>query len=372
MERFYLDNPLKIAIVGAGPSGIYCALQILFGFEKFNFSNYSITIFDKSQVLRTILPTGGTRCNITNSIADIKEFASNYPRGEKFLYSLFFRHFTFETLEFFKSIGIETYIQDDGRIFPISNSAKDVKDKMLSALREFKNVKLIHKNITSKDELKNFDKIIIAAGSRGSLDLIKSFNQPYKPFKSALCALCVRDFNYPKGVSVKSLDGEFIFTNDGISGPLAFKISSLNVDKDFPYNISIRLFEVEKLLELINQNPKKSIGNLVSALIPKSLAHVIVDEFDKKAAEVSKRKIEGYSVLNLEIISKSNQGEIVNAGGIELNSIDKNCKSKINDNLWFCGEILNIDGFCGGFNLQNCWSSAFVVANDVIHSIIKM
>ena len=78
-----------------------------------------------------------------------------------------------------------------------------------------------------------------------------------------------------------------------------------------------------------------------------------------------------YSILNLKITGTTNQGEIVNSGGVELNSIDKNCKSKLYDNLWFCGEILDIDGFCGGFNLQNCWSSGFVVAKDVINSIIK-
>ncbi|MBR5304083.1 MAG: aminoacetone oxidase family FAD-binding enzyme [Candidatus Gastranaerophilales bacterium] len=371
MEQFCQDKITKIAIVGAGPSGIYCALQILFGFKEQNFSNFKLLIFDKAQALRTILPTGGGRCNLTNSITDIKEFSKNYPRGEKFLYSLFSRHFNFDTLEFFETIDIKTYTQEDGRIFPKSNSAKDVKDKMLSALRKFKNVELVNKNIVSKDELKSFDRIIICAGSKGTSELIESFNQPMKPFKRALCALKIKDFKYPKGVSVKSLDGDFIFTSDGISGPLAFKISSLNVDKNFPYNVSIKLFDVQQLFELIDHNSKKSIGNLISTLIPKSLAQVIVDDFDKKAAEVSKRNIEKYSVLNLEIIDNANQGEIVHSGGVELNSVDKNCKSKIVDNLWFCGEILDIDGLCGGFNLQNCWSSAYVVAKDVIYSIIN-
>lgn len=365
MEQFCQDNA-KIAIVGAGPAGIYCALQILD-----ELPNCKIVIFDKGQILRTILPTGGGRCNLTNSIVDIKEFASNYPRGEKFLYSLFSRHFNSDSTDFFNKIGIKTYTQEDGRIFPKSNSAKDVKDKMLNALKKYKNVKLVNKNVASKDDLSGFDRIIISAGSRGVENLLESLKQPFKPFKKALCALKVKDFNYPKGVSVYSLDGDFVFTNDGISGPLAFKISSLNVNKKFPYRISINLFDVEKLYELISLNSKKSIGNLVSNLIPKSLAQVIIEDFDKKAAEVSKKNIEKYSILNLEIVDCAPAGEIVNSGGVELNSIDKNCKSKISENLWFCGEILDIDGFCGGFNLQNCWSSAYVVAKDVIRSIIK-
>lgn len=371
MEQFCQDKIAKIAIVGGGPAGIYCALQILFGLKEINYKKYSIFIFDKSQILRTILPTGGGRCNLTNSISDIKDFASNYPRGEKFLYSLFSRHFNYDSVDFFKKIGIDTYIQNDGRIFPKSNSASDVKNKMLNSLKQFKNVKLINKEITSKNELKEFDKIIIATGSKGTTKLIESYNQPYIPFKRALCALKVKDFIYPKGVSVKSEDGDFIFTKDGISGPLAFKISSINANKNFPYEVKIKLFEVEKLKELIKNNTKKSIGALVSMLVPKSFAKVYLDDFDKKASEISKEKLQKYSILNLTIEGNSNLGEIVHAGGIKLDSIDNNCKSKINENLWFCGEVLNIDGFCGGFNLQNCWSSAYVVAKDVLRSIIN-
>ncbi|MBQ8636159.1 aminoacetone oxidase family FAD-binding enzyme [bacterium] len=371
MEQCCQDNKIKIAVVGAGPAGIYCALNILEEFKNNNFSNYFVSIFDKSQALRTILPTGGTRCNITNAIPDIKEFASNYPRGEKFLYSLFSRHFNTDTITFFDSINVKTYIQDDGRVFPVSNSAKDVKDKMLSKLNEYKNFKLVHKKISSKDELSGYDKVIIATGSRDTLDLLQSYNQPLVPFKKSLCALKVKDFKYPQGVSVKSLDGDFVFTSEGISGPLAFRISALNINTAFPYDICIKLFEPCDLIQLAKENPKKSIGNLVSKFIPKSLAHIIVEKFDKNAAEISAEKIKSYSELKLSVIASSNQGEIVHSGGVSLKFIDKNCKSKINDNLWFCGEVLDIDGFCGGFNLQNCWSSAYVVAKDVVSSIIN-
>ena len=369
MEQFCQDKA-KIAIVGGGPAGVYCALNILDLFQKYNFNGFSITLFDKGQILRTILPTGGSRCNITNSIPDIREFASNYPRGEKFLYSLFARHFNYDSLEFFKTIGIETYIQDDGRVFPVSNSSKDVRDKMFDILRKNRNVKLVNKNISNKDELKDFDYVVIAVGSRGVENLLNSLKQPYIPFKKTLCSLVVKDFNFPVGVSVNSLDGDFLFTQDGISGPLAFKISSLNLNKTLPFDISINLFDYQDLMKIIEKNPKKSIGNLVSRFIPKSLARVIVDDFDKNSAEISLEKIKNYSKLNLTVLNFSQKGEIVNSGGIDLNSIDKNCKSKIQDNLWFCGEVLNIDGFCGGFNLQNCWSSGYVVANDLVSSII--
>ena len=269
MERLYQNKPVNIAIVGAGPSGVYCALNILQMFKQINFDNYLLTIFEKGKILHTLLPTGGTRCNITNSKEDIKEFCSNYPRGEKFLYSLFSRYSNFETIEFFNSIGVETYVESDGRVFPKSNSSKDVREKMLNKLFSYKNVKIIKKQINHKQELDSYDKIVISIGSRSGYNLITEFNHTYIPFKKALCALVVDDFKYPKGVSVKALDGDFLFTNNGISGPLAYKISSINAYKDFPYEIKIKLFCEDYLIEETKKFPKKSIINVLSKFIPK-------------------------------------------------------------------------------------------------------
>lgn len=360
----------NIAIVGGGPSGIYCALNMLKLFKENKFSDFKITIFDKAQILRTILPTGNSRCNITNATWDIDDFILNYPRGDKFLKSIFSKHFVYDSLDFFKTIGIDTYIQPDNRIFPKSNSSKDVKDKMLNALLS-KNIVLKNKIIINYSELNQFDKIVFSCGSRGVDELINSSGHNIIPFKKALCALNVENFNFPKGVSISSLDGDFIFTDKGISGPLAFKISSINAYKEYPYKVLIRLFEYDDLINEINKNSKKSIGNIVSNFVPKSFAQVFVKNYDKKAAEISKKELLSYCSLELNIISSANTGEIVNAGGVDLDEINSNCKSKIKDNLWFCGEILNIDGFCGGFNLQNCWSTGFVVANDIVRSIIN-
>lgn len=370
MEQLCQDKN-NIAIVGAGPAGIFCALILLKMFKENNFNDYSITIFEKNTPLSTILPTGNGRCNITNSIDDVRLFASNYPRGEKFLYSVFSRFSNYDTVDFFNEIGVSTYIQDDGRVFPVSNSAKDVRAKMLNCVNKNKKVKFIKKSITSFDDLNKFDRVIISAGSRNTFRLIKSCKHNCIPFKKSLCALIIKDFIYPKGVSIKTLDGDIVFTDTGISGPLAFKISSLNAFKEFPYDISIRLFDENKLLDDAVTYPKKSVGNIVSKYIPKSLAKVIVKDFSKNISEISPRILKQYSILNLTVVSAAPCGEIVHAGGVDINEIDKNCKSKIIDNLWFCGEILNIDGFCGGFNLQNCWSTAYVVANNVVETIIN-
>lgn len=367
-QSFQTKN--KIAIIGAGPAGIYCAINILNEFKKNNFNDFFLDIYDKSQVLRTILPTGNGRCNLTNAQSDIKDFVQNYPRGEKFLYSLFSRHSNFDSVDFFNSIGIETYTQDDMRIFPKSNSSKEVKDKLLNFLKKFKNHRLINKNIESVDDLNNYSKIIIAAGSKNTANLLSSTKQPFFDFKPSLTSLKIENHIYPIGTSVKTLEGDFIFTHQGISGPLIYKLSSINAKKNFPYKLKIHLFNYEDLIELANQNPKKSIGNLVARFVPKSFARAIIKDFDKNSCEISKKEIEKYSYIEFNVISYCKDGEIVNCGGVDLNFIDKNCKSKVKDNLWFCGEILNIDGFCGGFNLQNCWSSSHAVALDVVQSVL--
>ena len=361
---------IDIAIVGAGPSGIFCALKILEEFKNHNFSDFNLDIFDKSQALRTLLPTGNGRCNLTNQTADLRDFCSNYPRGEKFLYSIFSRFSNFDTIDYFNSIGLKTYVQDDLRVFPVSNSAVDVKNKLLNKLNSYKNFKLVFKEIKSKKDLEKYDYIVVSAGSKKVQGLLDSLNQSYIPFKKALCGLKVENNIYPKGVSVQSLDGDFVFSQYGITGPLAFKISSLMADKPFPYEIKINLFNYHNLIDLINQNPKKAFGNLVSKFIPKSLAKAIVKNYDTNACEISKKEIIETSRLILNIIDVDNNGEIVNYGGVELDLLDKNCKSKIHKNLWFCGEILNIDGFCGGFNLQNCWSTGYIVGSDVAKTVL--
>ena len=101
----------RVAIIGGGPAGCICAHYLLE-------AGYDVSIFDKGKFLRTILPTGGGRCNLAHAEYDFRNLVKNYPRGEKFLYSIFSRFSTQDTLNFFEKIGIKTYTQENGRIFP--------------------------------------------------------------------------------------------------------------------------------------------------------------------------------------------------------------------------------------------------------------
>ena len=125
----------KVAIIGAGASGCICAYHLLK-------AGLEVTLYDKNLPLRTLLPTGGGRCNLAHAEFDFKELAKNYPRGEKFLYSVFSKFSTADTLCMFEEMGIKTYIQPDGRIFPESDSAKDVQESILKHLRKMNSRKI--------------------------------------------------------------------------------------------------------------------------------------------------------------------------------------------------------------------------------------
>lgn len=368
---------VNIAIAGTGPSGIYCALQLIEEFNKTGQNNYQITLFDPLETLATILPTGNGRCNLAYAENDFKKLAAFYPRGEKFLYSIFSRYSTRETLEYFEKIGIKTYEQPDKRIFPISNSAKNVRMQMISELKKSKNVKIIKKSVKNKEDLDKFNIIVLATGSKDRYTLAEQFGHTVIPFKPALCGLKVKEITpqFPTGVSFNTDEGGIIFTHQGISGPAIFKITSINANKSFPYTVKIPIINPEELFGAIHKWPKKSFLNVVSSFVPRALAVYILERHNingvKQACHASKADIEKLKILEFTALSPDGKGEIVHAGGVLLDEVDKNCKSKIAPNLWIIGESLNIDGFCGGFNLQNCWSGGAIAAQDIVKSALN-
>lgn len=378
----------SVAIIGAGPAGCVCA--------KFLKNNgFCPIIFDKGKYLRTILPTGGGRCNLAHAEFDFKNLTKNYPRGEKFLYSVFSKFGTEDAIQFFKQLGIETYTQEDNRIFPKSNSSKDVQEKLLKAL---KGCKFVSEKVLSIEKLDNcykiitnkssyaFDVVIVSTGGHGNWDIFNKMDLNIIPPTQALVGLVTKEnFSTISGVSIKNVktygkefknsdNGDIIFTHKGISGPLIYKISSIFARKEMPYKLVFQLVKDLDLQAELNKNPHKEIKNLLGQFVPKSFAEFVLENLDiekntpchkitRKLRDKIHKKLTTFEVT---IISKVPDGEVVTCGGIDLKEINsKTMESKKYPNLYFCGEVLDIDGFCGGFNLQNCWSTAFVVAQSV-------
>ena len=378
------DYSKSIAIVGAGASGCLCAYFLLD-------TGFDVTIFDKGSPLRTILPTGGGRCNLAHSEYDFKELAKNYPRGEKFLYSVFSKYGTADTIETFEQMGIKCYTQENGRIFPESNSANNVREAMLKNIHkaniineEVSNISILNKGFkikTNKGEY-YFDKAIIAIGGHSGLNLAQNLGIQTVEQKPSLVGLNTKEnFKELSGTVVKNANyngiiDDLLFTHFGLSGPLIYTISSLKAFDKMPYKLSIDLApDLVDLQEELNIYPHKEIKNILHKHLPQKVVSFILKDLDETTKA---HKIDGKTrdlILNrihnfeINIIGTNKGEETVTAGGIDLNEINpKSMEVKKVPNLYCIGEVLNIDGFCGGFNLQNAWSTAYVCANALINN----
>ena len=396
-SKTHTKTGANIAIIGAGASGCICAYLL----QK---EGFDVTLFDKGTPLRTLLPTGGGRCNLAHAEYDFKDLAKNYPRGEKFLYSVFSKFSTYDTLALFDELGVETYTQENERIFPTSNSAKDVREKILNNLKDVQiqkeevvEVERIDgglKFLTSKHPSPPlqqgargartceylFSHIIVAIGGHSKFDFLKNFDIKIIPPRPSLVGLNTKEKSKEvSGIVVKDancngLTDDLLFTHFGISGPLAYKISSIKARDNFPYKLNLDLYPQEiNLQELLNTNPHKDVKNILSKFIPHGLIKYLIGDI----ADIKAHKIDGKTRdfilsklhnLELTVIGTNKGEETVTAGGIDLSEINpKTMELKKYPNIYCIGEALDIDGFCGGYNLQNAWSTAFVAKEGIIN-----
>lgn len=380
MEQEYKS----VAIIGAGASGCICAYYLLK-------AGIEVTLFDYGSPLRTILPTGGGRCNLAHAEYNFKELAANYPRGEKFLYSVFSKFSTYDTLDLFNELGVKTYTQDDGRIFPVSNSAKEVRTTIL---KKIKGAKILNERVTEIDNCEDgfkittskpssyyFTHVIAATGGKSSKSFLQKLNHNIIKECPSLVGLNT-NIKAPSGIVLNNvyskdlqLYGDILFTHYGISGPLVYKISSIKAFDKFPYTLTFDLYDKDlNLQQILNDNPQKELKNILSKFLPINFVKFLIDEYANiKACNINGKirdeilkKIHNYEIV---AISANKGEETVTAGGIDLNEVvSQTMQSKLHTNLYFIGEVLNIDGFCGGFNLQNAWSTAFVASQTIINN----
>lgn len=396
-----------VSIIGAGPAGALAAILIA---KK---SKFKVRIFDYKKALSTLLPTGGGRCNLTYYEPDFKELVKFYPRGEKFLLSVFSSFNALDSIELFGNLGINTYVQDDLRVFPVSNSSKDVADKLIVELKK-NNVEIIQEKVVTisknddkffiKTDASNYDSdfIVMATGGKGNgFKLAENLGHKIEELKPSLAPLKLKDESFYSltGLSLDNVkleayynnkkvcetSGDLLFTHNSISGPVIFKISALcayfdfNEDNHLTLKINVSGLSEDEIYsfleENIKSNPNKAIKNVFSKLVNKSLLELILNNIaldsDKQVVHISKKEkqrlVESLTGLKLEVTGIVKGGEIVTAGGVSLDEINsKTMESKLINGLYFAGEVINVDGFTGGFNLQNCWSTAYICSQSII------
>lgn len=412
---------MKIAIVGGGAAGMMAAATLLE-----NNTNLEIHLFEKNSTLgKKVSISGGGRCNVTTGIFDKKVLLSKYIRGSNFFKSALYNFPPEEVIKWFKKKGLSLKVEEDLRVFPQSDAGEDVV-KLFNRLFSNKvNLHLVTKVISIEKrekqfELKTqsvkylFDIIIITSGgnaykhtgsSGDGYDFAKALGHSTTQLGPSLNSFETKE-NWCKeltGISLNnakiifnnqnktSIVGSLLFTHFGVSGPLVFALSSHlafeEISKENPKIINLcpdsnsnYSFWENYFLEQFSKNGKKQIKNLDFLNFPKRfilklLENLSIDE-SKKAAEVSKEERKKLSTvfsegIPLTLILRRPGDEFVTAGGIKSEEINsKTMESKLIKDLYFAGEILNIDGLTGGFNLQSAWATGRLAAENILKRLI--
>lgn len=405
----------KIVVIGAGAAGLLCA-------AKSALKGNDVTVIEKMErPARKLMITGKGRCNVTNATFELEELISYVPTNPRFLYSAFSNFMPYDTMALFEELGVPLKIERGNRVFPESDKAVDIVDALVNYCKS-SGAQMIRgtarafecdgNKITSvilENKIKiPCDKVAVCTGGKsypltGSTGdgyaLAKSVGHTVTEIKPSLVPLVCSNHFIPKlqGLSLKNISisllenekeiysdfGEMLFTHYGLSGPVILSASShiRNMGKK-QYKVIIDLkpaLDEQALDKRIQRDftelSNKDFINSLNKLLPKKLIPVIVllsgINSSTKVNQITKdeRHKLVYLIKNFEVnISGFRPVEeaIVTSGGINVKEIDpRTMKSKIIDNLYFAGEVIDVDAYTGGFNLQIAFSTAVLCAENM-------
>ena len=401
---------MDIAVVGGGAAGFFAAINV-----KENYPDAEVSIFEKSkEVLSKVKVSGGGRCNLTNGCSSTAELAEAYPRGGKALKRAFYSFDNKDTMKWFESRGVPLVVQEDGCVFPRSQSSQSIIDCFLEQTRELGIPVELGKGIKSIDEINgklhltfvggkspncSFDKVIVASGGSprrdGLLWLEKlhhkiedpvpslfTFKMPDEEVADLMGVVVEKTLVSIQGTKLKS-DGPILFTHWGMSGPAILKLSALGArllsDAGYIFKVQVNWTNVRnydevfaQLQKLCADHGKKILSNVKPFALPERLwTHLIAKSglpSAKKCEELGKGGVNRLArVLTNDVYEVNGRThfreEFVTCGGVSLESIDfKTMQSKVCQNLYFAGEVMDIDGITGGYNFQAAWTTAFIAA----------
>lgn len=396
-----------VIIVGGGAAGFFAAINI----AELN-PSLRVAILERGkEVLTKVKVSGGGRCNVTHAEFVPSELVKNYPRGEKELLGPFHQFMTGDTIDWFEKRGVELKIEEDGRMFPVSNSSQTIIDCFLNEAEKH-HVEVLYnhsvQSIEKKDELFQVEtslgkfsaeKILVATGSNPKIwKLLQGLGHTLSPPVPSLFTFNIEDERIKDipgvvalNVEVKVLgthlwsEGPLLITHWGMSAPAILKLSAFGAlelaERDYKFQIEINFIRqsfddcLDTLKELKHHLAKKTVFKSTQFDLPKRLWHklVLASQMNDKTrwADLNKEQLENLAGQLTSAVFKVDgkstfKEEFVTAGGINLKEINfKTFESKLHKNLYFAGEILNIDAVTGGFNFQNAWTGAFIAAKNI-------
>ncbi|NDV15122.1 aminoacetone oxidase family FAD-binding enzyme [Muricauda sp. TY007] len=418
---------LDVIIVGGGAAGFYAAIQMAELSPELD-----IAIFERGKtVLSKVKVSGGGRCNVTHGEFSPKELATNYPRGEKELLGPFHKYAPIDVMSFFEARGVSLKIEEDGRVFPKSDSSQSIINCLVGeaerlGVQVLKNsaVKAISKTeegwqVTTMNKHYQTKKLMLATGSNPKIwkqlenlghhivspvPSLFTFNIKDKRIQgiqgistnATVEVMSKKTFNTDKkSLNLKSkikedtvlyADGPLLITHWGLSGPAILKLSAwgANILHDYNYSFRIKVnwlpdYSTESmeayLKELKDVEAKKTVMRTNVTELPKRLWKRLVEaaeiEPEERWADMSKEQLQALAgqltASSFKVEGKSTfKEEFVTAGGVDLKEINfKTFESKLHPDLYFAGEIINVDAITGGFNFQNAWTGAYIAAQAI-------
>ena len=420
-----------VIIIGGGAAGFYAAIHIAETNPKLK-----IAILERGkEVLAKVKVSGGGRCNVTHGEFDPSEFVKNYPRGEKELLGPFHTYGSGDTVSFFEKNGIRLKIEEDGRMFPVSNSSQTIIDFFINETARLGIKVLKHSTVTNIESIdsrvdgktwqvtsiKNSylsKKILIATGSNPKIwELLQKLGHRIEPGVPSLFTFNIKDkridgipgvstyaevkvlpkhvFRPKITVALKSKvaevallesEGPLLITHWGVSGPAILRLSAWGARtlNEFKYRFPIKVnwlpqfyrgAVISLLMEIKQVEAKKTVLRTKAVDVPRRLWTNLVRAAnipqDMKWADVTKGQLQELSdqLTNCRFLvtGKSTfKEEFVTAGGVDLKEINfKTYESKLHPNLFFAGEVINVDAITGGFNFQNAWTSGYIAAQAI-------
>lgn len=394
----------QIAIIGGGAAGFFTAIQI-----KLHQPSAQVTIYEKSQdFLQKVRVSGGGRCNVTHACFDPKELAAHYPRGQKELLGPFHHFQPGDTIAFFEERGIALKAEEDGRMFPTTDSSETIircfmdETKRLGVrLETGRGMKSLEKKgegwrITFLDfSTADANAVVVATGSqRSTWDILATLGHSIvEPVPSlftfrAQCPLVpeLAGISSPVSVSIPTLDleaeGPILITHRGFSGPAILRLSAWGARKlaQVEYRFELRInwakMEAEELREAFDDLRQRTGAALVKNArvvdMPRRLWEMLCERMgDKRWAELTRQEldklIENFCNYPVQVNGKDTfKEEFVTAGGVALEEMNfKTMESRIHKGLHLAGEVLNIDAITGGFNFQACWTESYLIGKGM-------
>jgi predicted Rossmann fold flavoprotein len=405
-----------LVVIGGGAAGFFCAVN---GAQQS--PNLRVTILEKTtKLLSKVKVSGGGRCNVTHACFDVSEMCKRYPRGQHFVKKAFHQFFTIDTIEWFKKRGVALKAEDDGRMFPVTNSSQTIIDCLLKEATKFDigiKMKAEVRNVQNDEngiflielatgELIKADYVCVAAGGFPKIEMFNWLTSSGHSLEAPVPSLFT--FNLPdhptnalmgvvaSNVTIKIVgtkwqqQGPILITHWGFSGPAVLKLSAYAArelsTQNWQFTILINwlsTFTEQSLKDFLQKQRLQSPASKVLSKSTLDIPHRLWEFLAKQAgvtesmrwadlpASVQNKWVKNLCAFECAVKGKTTfKEEFVTAGGITLSEIDPHTMmSRKIPHLYFAGEIMDVDGITGGYNFQHAWTSGWIAAKSISSNV---